>query len=248
MPENSDGDESATIFESIKEEFLIEDSNADGDYLEFHEDGSWPMEFALKVQTRLDIEEGDSKLYDTAKENWAIEANTITRIYNEIDDIYESVSEQEENWKAEANQEDEYRSIAKESEALFEIEASDQIVLYFTLAKEYAQGLMGDILVSKVFEVEVNKEDIAKDFARNISYNSQLDFLHEIGIIDDPLKGDVKEINRIRNDLTHDIRQRQYLDGISDVRLKIDETFDTLDELHLKAHGKSPISGTVVED
>ncbi len=130
------------------------------------------------------------------------------------------------------------KEIDKKVENLISIETSDSVVLFFTLAHEVLRGLSGDIIWQKVFDDDISKDN-AREYARNIDSEDQENILYYMGIIDSGEKGEIANVRKTRNKLVHDMRSRQYLDGIGNIESRVRRAVKTVDKMHVEAHNLS---------
>jgi len=227
-----DNDES-TILDKVEEEYLIEK----GDRLIFDPDGSEAVELAYKVKLLNILKSEGDEFHDIADEGWEMEGITLVRIHNEI---MEEISDIEDNVaEVEREREDpDQKQLNEALEDLTSIQTSDSVLLFYSLSHEVIRGLSGDLIFQNMVGDEKFEED-AKRYARNMDAIDQENLLYYMGIIDEGQKGEIANVRKTRNKLIHDIRKRQYLDGIENVESMIKRAMKIIDDLHEEAHGRS---------
>ena len=227
-----DSDES-TILDKVEEEYLIEK----GDSLIFDPDGSEAVELAYKIKVLQVLKSEDDDFHDIADDGWEMEGITLVRIYNDIIDEVYDLQDTIEEVRREREDPDQ-KQLNEALEDLISVQISDSLLLFYSLSHEVIRGLSGDLIFQGMIDNEKFEED-AKRYVRNMDAIDQENLLYYMEIIDEGQKGEIANVRKTRNKLVHDIRKRQYLDGIENVESMVKRAMRIIDDLHEEAHGRS---------
>lgn len=152
---------------------------------------------------------------------WVLEKFTLMRIYQ---DIYSTI----ERMKGKDNWENQIRLMT-----------SDDVVLFFTLSDELISGVAGKILDDKIVS-ESKRSDASLNSMTDLDHRAQMDVLYYIDVIDEGLKGELTNIHKTRNKLIHNLRQRHFLEGLNNIKSRLDRALTAINDLHEIAEGHKP--------
>lgn len=150
---------------------------------------------------------------DDSDSDWVVEMFTLMRLYNSVISTIDEI-EGDDNWEDQAK-----------------LLTSDDVMLFFTLADEVVSGVSGDVLDNEIV-TDGRRGDSSLESMRELDHYSQMDLLYYSGEINSGLKGELTNIHKTRNKLTHDLRQRHYLEGIDNLESRLDRALEAINKLH----------------
>lgn len=206
--ESGEIDDFDAIQEIFHEEYAEEDSDG---WIEISNEGASAGELIYKQAIAHAIKEGKQ---EELPDSWGIEAITLVRLMNEILDEFEEASEYDdvEDWE-------------------IHHVVSDEFVLFYTLANEIVQSLAGEIINENIFKENL-RSDSSLEVAREFPQEAKEDLLFYSGIIDNGTKGEMTNVRKTRNKLIHDLRNRQYLSDIDNIKSRMVRAMEVINELH----------------
>lgn len=200
-------------WEKLHSEGLIDRS---GDTVDYDTQSAELGERLYKITIIEGIIAGDD--VKNIQSSQTIEKFTLMRLFNDIMDVIEKFEGEE-----------------REEEKIA-IMASDDVMLFFTLANEMIRSLSGKVLNEEIVD-ESHRGESSLRSMKELNPETQEDLLYYSGMIDSGLKGEIARIRKTRNKLVHDLRQRHFLRGLSNLESRIDRTITAINELYKTAWG-----------
>jgi hypothetical protein len=221
-----DSDDSKGPMGRINDKYLIDEGD---DFVTYDPEGAEKVEFVVKTLLAKDRLSADQ-----SENTWDIEVITLQRLYNEVIN--------EENFSKNFRDQliEEYGELDDDQQdaidIVYRVQASDSVVLFYTLANELIHGLGAELLVSSILE----EGDSELEFARSLDKEDLINLLYYSGEINKKMKDESINARITRNKLVHEFRERHYLDSIQDIIPMMKRVCDVIDEFHDKVVGGKP--------
>lgn len=118
---------------------------------------------------------------------------------------------------------------------------ADDIYLFFTLSASLLESISVEMLHLGLISEKHQNSKKSLHFVKNLSQKQRTEFLFRTETIESGLKGEMDRIREIRNDLTHEVRQRFLQDSIENLEDEIRRGIRAVNRLHENYNGVKPL-------
>lgn len=148
-------------------------------------------------------------------------------VHNELKNIRDALIEAVENAEERSDSSDE-RIYLSERERMIFLE-------FFTVSHALIESHSIFLLKTEIIDHEYYDHEVTEWLIERFSTQKKREkFLHDCGVIGDGLKGEMKKVRQLRNDLVHNYDERQSIETPHQVKDKANAAIRTLERLEEK--------------
>jgi len=155
------------------------------------------------------------------------ELSTFVAVYaesGEVDHLYERAMDGAEQIEAEGV------SVSGDDVMAY-LEPIRDMTLFFSFVSQVSEDLMAHLVCSEVIAEESQNDAVAETVEERLGFYDLLDLLHAADVIDDGLKGELKQTRELRNRLVHDTMERMTPNSMDAPTTQVDRGYRSTQKL-----------------
>ena len=106
-----------------------------------------------------------------------------------------------------------------------------EMIVFYTLSS----AVIEDLCIQLIIDELVPQERVSNSIQTHIEHKRQSEreqILYNFGVIGEGIKGEIRGVMKLRNNLLHNPGRRVYLETVEDIRTEISRSIRVLDRLH----------------